>query len=102
MAGGELGGERGQRDRVRRGGGDGGAQLLGVLLVLGAREPLQRAQREEGGTLLLLRRHVQLDQQLRARVVAALLRPAQRVLPAVGRRRVGAHAGEQPHHLRER
>ena len=37
---GELCGERRQRDCVRRGGGDGGAQLLGILFVLGAREGL--------------------------------------------------------------
>eukprot|EP00964_Phaeocystis_antarctica_P004321 scaffold2348_cov66-Phaeocystis_antarctica.AAC.3 len=47
---GELCGERRQRDGVRRGGGDGGAQLLGVLFVLGAREGLQRAQRLNGQT----------------------------------------------------
>ena len=37
---GELCGERRQRDCVRRCGGDGGAQLLGILFVLGAREGL--------------------------------------------------------------
>ena len=48
--------------------------------------------REEGRALLLLGHHVKLDEQLRARVVAALVGPPQRVLPAVRRRRVGAHA----------
>ena len=63
-------------------------------------EGLQRAQCEEGRALLLLGHHVQLDEQLRTRIVATLVGPAQRVLPAVCRRRVGAHAAQQLDNLR--